>query len=152
LKKAFPSDFEPPSGIIAIPPPPNAPRYNVAALLNYCKEHKKILKELTLEERKPFLLPKEWRRIRLKENQKVVQLLYGWSLILHESCIVYSEHQSETNQFIILDWDKDVMLTFEVEEDIFKVFQSSWPIEYEVNAKKRVITIYHEPELDDDED
>lgn len=151
MKKLIPYDYEPPNGIIAVPPPPNAPHYNVSAMFAYCEEKGIKMKELSKEERKKFELPKEWRRIPLEENQKVITLSHSWSLIVHEKCTVYSEHQSETNKFVILDWDNDVVLTFEVEEETFKVYQTSWAA-HEVNAKKKVVTIFHEPEIEDDDE
>ncbi|PGK51393.1 hypothetical protein CN918_26750 [Priestia megaterium] len=152
MNKRFPPDYEPANGIIAIPPPPNAPHYNVAAMLNYCKIHNKVLKELTIEERKLFLLPKVWRNLPVKENQKVIKLTSGWSLIIHNNCKLYSEFETETNRFLILDWNNNVLLTFEVEgEDFFCAHQSSGTCNYEANNKKRVITVHNEPDVEEDE-
>lgn len=50
-------DFEPKDGVIAVPPPKNAPHYNFAKLLEYCRERGIKPIELTDEERKMFIIP-----------------------------------------------------------------------------------------------
>ena len=51
--------YEPPSGVIAVPPPKDAPSYNYAEMFKYCDRVNKRPKELSKEERKQFELKKE---------------------------------------------------------------------------------------------
>jgi hypothetical protein len=46
--------FEPKDGIIAVPPPKGAPRYNMTKLFDYCDSVNKEPKDLTEKEKKWF--------------------------------------------------------------------------------------------------
>lgn len=53
--------WEPPSGIIAVPPPKDAPNYNYAEMFKYCDANSMKPKDLSKEERKLFEIPKRKR-------------------------------------------------------------------------------------------
>lgn len=80
-------------------------------------------------------------------------LNYEWQIMCYEGCKVYNDGKDE---YVLLDWDKDVMMTFTLTRDSVKISNVSYDLDFQVfNSFKdgnqvKMITINNEPEDDEE--
>ncbi|GGB43124.1 hypothetical protein [Fictibacillus barbaricus] len=83
-------------------------------------------------------------------NTKEFKISHGWTIIAHENISIYSKIDgSNPNQYVLLDWDGDAIL--QVFTDDFSIYlePNMYGLKHKVNAKNKIITIFHEPDEDE---
>lgn len=78
---------------------------------------------------------------------KEFKISYGWTIVAHENMSIFSKIAGpHANEYILVDWDGDTIL--QVFADDFSIYlePSMYGLKHKINAKNKVLTIYHEPD------
>ncbi len=65
-----------------------------------------------------------------------------WTLVMHDGCRLYANE----NNYIVLDWDGEMLLGLTVQENIVEVDRSSWHLKYHLDIHRKEIVILNEPD------
>lgn len=76
------------------------------------------------------------------------ELKDGWNLVAHINCKLYSND----NEYVLLDWDNDILIQFAINDDSFETTSSSWGLKLRFNYNSKTIYIDNEPEEFEDEE
>lgn len=69
----------------------------------------------------------------------------GWTLYAHESSALF---QRGANEYILMDWEEDVIMKWTTKEDELLITKSSWDLTVSINTQSKTFTVYNEPEAD----
>jgi hypothetical protein len=70
------------------------------------------------------------------------KLWNGWTMAAHKDYRLYSNG----NDYVLFDWDDDVVLGFMVHEHVVEVYKSSWHLKYSIDIRNKTITVKNEPD------
>lgn len=66
----------------------------------------------------------------------------GWTLIMHKAYKLFSN----SDAYIVIDEDNDVVMQFAVKESEFEVFSNSWTLNYKIIPGFKTIKVMNVPE------
>ena len=70
------------------------------------------------------------------------KLWTSWTLAAHKDFRLYSNG----NDYVLFDWDDDVVFGFIVHEHTIEVYKSSWHLKYSIDIRHKTITVKNEPD------
>lgn len=80
-------------------------------------------------------------------NKRKSSLAFGWSIEAHKDCTLYSNG----NQFLLLDWESDMVLRCIVDEKTIEFEHVSWNLRFKVDLQEKLIFISNDPEDEDNQ-
>lgn len=82
-------------------------------------------------------------------DTKEIPLIYNWTLIIHPLCSAFVD-MTNPDKYTIFDWDNDHFATIAVDEYSCTFLNISFGVTHEINVNQRTITLFHEPDLDEE--
>ncbi|WP_026696099.1 hypothetical protein [Peribacillus kribbensis] len=79
----------------------------------------------------------------IPKEQVKKDLIHGWSVIRHKDIKVFID---ETNTYILLDWEDDVVLKFTVADHSINILKASWDSKFNIDISSKVLLVMNEPE------
>ncbi|CAI9392085.1 hypothetical protein ACTQ5K_22085 [Niallia sp. Sow4_A1] len=75
-------------------------------------------------------------------SNKSHTLNFGWNLIAHKDYKLFSNQ----NEYVLMDWDGDVVLCVAVQDHEIEVLRSNWNLHFKVNLAFKTIKVFNDPD------
>ena len=74
---------------------------------------------------------------------------HGWKMVLNKAYSVFTNVIATESEYLVLDQDKDIMLTFSLTGDTFSCIQSVYGNNYTVDFPNKTITLHTAPDVEE---